>query len=142
MAPTWALSARPLPVTAALTSLGVWSATGSPRRAAQSMATALAWAVPMTVRTLCWLNTRSTATASGRWASSHSSIPRSTASRRAGISASGVVRSTPTATIRSGRPGAPSTTPTPQRVRPGSTPSTRTAPPSIGSSPFACRERL
>ena len=42
IAPTWAFSARPEPVTAALTSLGVWSATGSPRRAAQSIATALA----------------------------------------------------------------------------------------------------
>lgn len=42
IAPTWALSARPWPVTAALTSLGVCRATGMPRRAAQSMATALA----------------------------------------------------------------------------------------------------
>ena len=57
---------RGLPVTAALTSLGVCIATGRSRRAAASIATALAWAVPMTVRTLCWLNTRSTATASGR----------------------------------------------------------------------------
>ena len=75
MAPTCALSARPLPVTAALTSLGVCRATGRPRRAAHSMATALAWAVPITVRTLCWLNTRSTATTSGRCSSSHSSMP-------------------------------------------------------------------
>ena len=66
IAPTWALSARPLPVTAALTSLGVCSATGMPRRAAATIATPLTWAVPMTVRTLCWLKTRSTATASGR----------------------------------------------------------------------------
>ena len=65
IAVTWALSARPLPVTAALTSLGVCSATGRPRRAAQTIATAPACAVPITVRTLCWLNTRSTATASG-----------------------------------------------------------------------------
>ena len=75
IAPTWALSARPLPVTAALTSLGVCRATGMPRRAAHSMATALAWAVPITVRTLCWLNTRSTATNSGRCSSSHCSMP-------------------------------------------------------------------
>ncbi|MEU0403489.1 hypothetical protein ABZ318_25305, partial [Streptomyces sp. NPDC006197] len=34
------------------------------------MATALAWAVPITVRTLCWLNTRSTATSSGEKRSS------------------------------------------------------------------------
>ena len=70
MAPTWALSARPLPVTAALTSLGVCSATGSPARAAATIATALAWAVPITVRTLCWAKTRSTATTSGRCSSS------------------------------------------------------------------------
>ena len=49
---TWSLSARPLPVTAALTSLGVCSATGSPRRAAHTIATAPACAVPITVRTL------------------------------------------------------------------------------------------
>ena len=71
IAPTCALSARPLPVTAALTSLGVCSATGSPRRAATSSAMPLAWAVPITVLTLCWLNTRSTATASGRCSSIH-----------------------------------------------------------------------
>ena len=65
MAATCALSARPLPETAALTSLGVCSMTGMPNRAAHTIATAPAWAVPMTVRTLCWLNTRSTATASG-----------------------------------------------------------------------------
>jgi hypothetical protein len=66
MAVTCCLSARPLPVTAALTSLGVCRATGRPRRAAHTMATAPACAVPITVRTFRWLNTRSTATASGR----------------------------------------------------------------------------
>jgi hypothetical protein len=61
---TCALSARLLPVTSFIR-LGVCSATGRPRRAAQTMATH--WpAVPMTVRTLCWLNTRSTATARAR----------------------------------------------------------------------------
>ena len=48
MAVTCALSARPLPVTAALTSVGVCMATGSPSRAAASIGTAEAWAVPMT----------------------------------------------------------------------------------------------
>ena len=62
---TWALSARPLPVTAALTSLGVCMARGRPRSAAASIATAEAWAVPMTLRRLAWANTRSTAIASG-----------------------------------------------------------------------------
>ena len=38
---TCALSARPLPLTAALTSLGVCRATGMPRRAAATIATAL-----------------------------------------------------------------------------------------------------
>ena len=125
IAPTCALSARPLPVTAALTSLGVCRATGMPRREAQSMATALAWAVPITVRTLCWLNTRSTATNSGRCSSSHSSMPRSMATSRWPSSASAGVRTTPTPSIVSGRPATPSTTPTPHRVSPGSTPSTR-----------------
>ena len=41
----------PLPVTAALTSDGVWSATGMPRRAAAAMTTPDAWATPMTVLT-------------------------------------------------------------------------------------------
>lgn len=128
IAPTWALSARPLPVTAALTSLGVCRATGMPRRAAHSIATALAWAVPMTVRTLCWLNTRSTATNSGRCSSSQRSMPCSTATRRCPNSASLGVRTTPTPSMVSGRPATPSTTPTPHRVSPGSTPSTRTHP--------------
>ena len=44
---------------------GVQVATGMPRRAAATRARPLTWAVPMTVRTLCWLKTRSTATASG-----------------------------------------------------------------------------
>ena len=68
MVATCALSARPEPVTAALTSLGVCSATGTPARAAASTASAAACAVPITVRTLCWLKTRSTATTSGAYA--------------------------------------------------------------------------
>ena len=66
MLPTWSLPARPEPVMAAFTSLGVCNATGYPRRAATSIATPAAWAVPITVCTLCWAKTRSTATASGR----------------------------------------------------------------------------
>ena len=62
MAVTCALPARPSPVTAALTSLGVWKATGSPARAASSATTPDACAVPITVRTFCWLKTRSIAT--------------------------------------------------------------------------------
>ena len=126
IAVTWSLPARPLPVTAALTSLGVCRATGSPRRAAQTIATAPACAVPITVRTFCWLNTRSTATASGRHASSQASISVSIASSRAAMSSSADVLMTPTRTRVSARPGAPSTTPTPHLVSPGSTPSTRT----------------
>src|SRR5207237_578571 len=125
MVVTWVLSARPLPVTAALTSLGVCRATGSPRRAAQAIAIAPACAVPITVRTFCWLNTRSTATASGRHASSQASIWVSIASSRVAMSASADVLMTPTRIMVSARPGAPSTTPTPHLVSPGSTPSTR-----------------
>ncbi len=65
MVVTCCLSARPEPVTAAFTSLGVWNPTGSERRAALSATTPLACAVPIAVRTFCWLNTRSMATASG-----------------------------------------------------------------------------
>ena len=125
MAVTWSLSARPLPVTAALTSLGVCSVTGSPRRAAQTIATAPACAVPITVRTLCWLNTRSTATVSGRYSVSQRSISSSIASSRAAMCSSASVRTTPTATRVGGRPGTPSTTPSPHLVRPGSMPKTR-----------------
>ena len=75
IAPTWALSARPLPDTAALTSLGVCSATGSPRRAAHTIAMPLAWAVPITVLTSERAKTRSMATASGRYSSSQASMP-------------------------------------------------------------------
>ncbi len=130
IAVTWALSARPLPVTAAFTSLGVCSVTGRPRRAAHSTATAPACAVPITVRTLCWLNTRSTATASGWCSVSQRSISTSRASSRAAMSAEGGVRATPAATRPGGRPGVPSTTPSPHRVSPGSTPSTRISAPS------------
>ena len=122
---TCSLPARPLPVTAAFTSLGVCSATGRPCRAAQTMATAPACAVPIKVRTLCWLNTRSTATVSGRYSVIQRSTSCSMASRRAAMSSSASVRTTPTATRPGGRPGTPSTTPSPHRVRPGSTPSTR-----------------
>jgi len=72
MAVICALSAWPEPVTAALTSLGEYIRTGSPARAAASTATAPACAVPITVRTLCWLKTRSTATLSGRCSATRS----------------------------------------------------------------------
>ena len=65
IAVTCALSARPFPDTAAFTSLGVCQATGMPRRAAASATTPDTWAVPITVRTLCWLNIRSMATVFG-----------------------------------------------------------------------------
>src|SRR6266704_266021 len=125
MAVTWSFPARPLPVTAAFTSLGVCSATGMPRRAAHTIATAPACAVPITVRTLCWLNTRSTATASGRCSVSQRSSSASSASSRPAMSSPGGVLITSVATRVSARPGMPSITPTPHLVRPGSTPSTR-----------------
>ncbi|CAM5230159.1 hypothetical protein SVIOM74S_07045 [Streptomyces violarus] len=115
----------PLPVTAALTSLGVCRATGMPRRAAQSMATALAWAVPITVRTLCWLKTRSTATNSGRCSSSHCSMPRSMATRRWPRSASAGVRTTPTPIMVSGRPAGSPDLKMPEPTKTPSAPSWR-----------------
>ena len=98
MAVTCSFPARPSPVTAAFTSLGVWKATGSPARAASSATTPLAWAVPITVRTLCWLNTRSTATTSGRCRAIQRSTSSPTASRRVASGASAAVRTTSTAT--------------------------------------------
>ena len=66
MAPTCSFEARPEPVMAALTSLGVCRLTGIPCRAETSIATPAACAVPITVCTLCWAKTRSMATAVGR----------------------------------------------------------------------------
>ena len=73
---------------------------------ATACATPLAWAVPITVRTLCWLKTRSTATASGRCSSSQASMPRSISHSRWRQVRSGGVRTTPTATSAAagGRP--------------------------------------
>ena len=65
IAVTCALSAAPLPVTAALTSVGVWKCTSMPRLAAASAITPPACAVPITVVTFSWENTRSMATTSG-----------------------------------------------------------------------------
>lgn len=62
---TWALSARPLPVTDAFTSLGVCITNGNPRRAAASIGTADACAVPMIPLMFALAKTRSTATTSG-----------------------------------------------------------------------------
>ena len=69
IAVTCALSARPLPVTAALTSLGVWKYTSMSRRAAASAITPAAWAVPMAVLAFWLANTRSMASTSGTWVS-------------------------------------------------------------------------
>src|SRR5690625_661866 len=134
---TWSFSARPDPVTAALTSLGVCMPSGRPARAAATMASPATCAVPMTERTLCWANTRSTATASTSWVTIHSSMPAEMVSRRCWTGMSGGVRRTPTATAGSSRRGPESTTPSPQRVRPGSTPRTRMRP--VSQAPPTCR---
>ena len=91
----------------------------------------------MTVRTLCWLNTRSTATTSGLVRGDQPRRPRRPARAAAAPMSRVGRRCGPRrrATSCSGRPGAPSTTPMPHRVRPGSTPSTRTGrPTSVGAS--------
>ena len=129
MPATWALSARPVPVTAAFTSLGVCHATGSPASAAARTAAADAWAVPMTVCRLCWLNIRSMATTSGESSSMSDWMRLLITSRRSGSGSEAGVVTTSTCRRVSGRPREPSTRPTPHRVRPGSTPSTRTSPP-------------
>src|SRR6185312_2133831 len=125
--PTAALFACPLPVTAALTSVGVCRATGMPRRAAAAMTMPEACAVPITVLTLSWLKTRSTARTSGWCRSSQASMPSAMASRRWSSGVSGVVPTTVTSTSEARRFGSTSTTARPQRVSPGSTPTTRNA---------------
>ena len=57
---------RRTPATACLTWLGEYSTTSQPALTASAMASPLAWATEMAVRTLTWKNTRSTATTSGR----------------------------------------------------------------------------
>src|SRR6478609_3740017 len=138
IAVTCALSARPLPETAALTSLGVCKAIGSPRRAAATRAMPLAWAVPMIVLESERANTRSTATASGWYSSSQASMPFSIVTSRWAIGRSALVRTTLTSINVRGRPTVPSTTPRPQRVSPGSIPSTRTRSPSRHDDPNRC----
>ncbi|SNQ50747.1 exported hypothetical protein [Frankia canadensis] len=104
------------------------------------IATAPACAVPMTVRTLAWLKTFSTATASGRVRSSQASMPSAMARSRSGTSTPAGVRTTPTSTRLARMPRAPSMTPSPHRVSPGSTPSTRIHPPDPAAQNLAARE--
>ena len=85
----------------------------------------LAWAVPITVLTSERAKTRSTATASGACSSSQASMPFSIVTSRWATGRSEEVRSTLTSTRRERAAHLPSTTPMPQRVRPGSIPSTR-----------------
>ena len=130
MAVTWALSARPLPVTAAFISLGVCRATGTPApgRRDDRDRTGLGGAhhgadVVLAEDPLDGDGVRLVLGDPGR-----RPPPRwRAAARRCRRPAR--CRTTPTATRVSGRPAAPSTTPSPQRVRPGSTPSTRTVVP-------------
>ena len=61
----------------------------------------------------------------GGYSSSQASMPFSIVTSRCATGSSALVRSTFTSTSVSGRPTDPSTTPMPQRVRPGSIPSTR-----------------
>ena len=126
IAVTWALSAVPEPVIAALTSDGVCRCTAMPGRAAATIARPAAWAVPVTVRTLCWANTRSTTTTSGR-CSAHRGRQRVGERAAAGRPACPRPASGPPRRAPATAPGRrrPVTTPTPHRVRPGSTPSTR-----------------
>src|SRR4051794_7958285 len=129
---TCSLSARPLPEIAALTSLGVCQATGRSACAAASAATPAAWAVPMAVPLLFWVNTRSIATTSGRCSRSRAVTAVCSSSSRSSRSSSAELRMTPTPTAVGRAPGRPSTTPHPHRVSPGSMPSTRMdAPPTM-----------
>ena len=128
IAATWALSARPLPVTAAFISLGVCRATGMPAPAAADdghraglggahhRAHVVLAEDPLDGDGVGPVLGEPGLDRRARWPA---------AGRR--CRALGGVRTTSTATSVSGRPAEPSTTPSPHRVSPGSTPSTRTA---------------
>ena len=64
---TATLSARPSPVTASFTSLGLYCVTGTEARAAATSASPLAWPTLIAVRALFWNSTRSTETADGAY---------------------------------------------------------------------------
>ncbi len=89
----------------------------------------------MIVETSLRAKTRSTATASGRHSRSTAVSPSATCSRRCARAARARSAPRPTLATRTARPGRPSTTPHPHRVRPGSTPSTRTRPASHAARP-------
>jgi hypothetical protein len=127
---TCALSARPFPVTAALTSLGVWKWTSMSRLAAARAMTPPACAVPIAVFALLLAKTRSIASTSGRWVSSQCSTVSLMVSSRFCSGWSDGVRTTSTSNAITWRPRPLSMTESPHRVSPGSTPITRTATPS------------
>ena len=131
-------SARPFPVTAAFTSLGVCCVTGMPRRLAATIKTAAACAVAIALATLAWEKTRSMATASGWYWSSHTVKWVSSSNKRSANSAFTGVRKVSTAIMIGARPGAPSTTAIPHLVRPGSSANTRT----LTSYPNICSIRV
>ena len=122
---TCALSARPLPLIAALTSLGVCRATSRSWRAPANMATPITCATAITERIFSWANTRSMAITCGLWRAIQSSIASAILLRRSSGDWLGGVRATPTSTSRTRRRESTSTQPSPQRVIPGSIPKTR-----------------
>ena len=138
--PTCALSARPLPVMDALTSVGVCWATCRPARVPTSSTTPEACAVPMIELTSRRANTRSTAIASGRYSARYCTRLRSRLARRCPVSISAGVRTTSASSSAGVRPGSPSMMPTPQRVRPGSIPSTRILLPELVEGPNVCSD--
>ena len=128
---TCALSARPLPVTAALTSLGVWKCTSMSRRAAASAITPPAWAVPIAGRRVLVSEHPLDRDDVGQ-VGVHpvfDGVADGEQSLRRGAASAGV-RTTSTSRAMTWRPWPLSMTDSPHRVRPGSTPITRTPTPS------------
>ncbi len=79
---TWSLPALPHPVTACLTSLGLYWTTGMPASAAVARAKPLAWPTDIAVRALVWKSTRSTTTTSGESLAKSSRNSRNSSARR------------------------------------------------------------
>jgi len=121
---TWSLSARPLPVTAALTSLGVSAGDRQPAaRGADDRDRARLRGAHHGPHVLCWLNTRSTPPCRRTHRASARSLARSRQPRRDVVAAGVLITSTEPA------PAAVRAAPPPRRsrtgVRPGSMPQHR-----------------
>src|SRR5205823_439618 len=124
--PTCSFSARPVPVTACLMTLGAKLRTAIRAWAAARMATPRAWPRTRAERAFFAWKTSSRATIWGRCRRSSRARPSCRAQSRSSIAPPSPSSRTPWARWRTVVPPASSTTPKPQYLEPGSIPRTRT----------------